>query len=117
MTEVLVRVADEVEDRDIAGGEAGRERMNAVEEQASATDRALASISEAIATIANMSSQIATATEEQSAVAEEMSRNITSIASQTERTTADSHQVVDFGQRLSAMSGKLEGLLNQFNKR
>ena len=97
--------------------QSGRERMEAVEEQASQTDRALESISQAIVTINDMSSQIATATEEQSAVAEEMSRNITSIAAQTEHTTEDSRQVVESGQRLSSMSAKLVELLNQFNKR
>ncbi|MEC9482977.1 MAG: PAS domain-containing methyl-accepting chemotaxis protein, partial [Halomonas sp.] len=97
--------------------QAGRERMEAVEEQASQTDRALESISQAIATITDMSSQIATATEEQSAVAEEMSRNITSIAAQTEHTTDDSREVVESGQKLSSMSAKLVELLNQFNKR
>ena len=114
--EMIENLRDGIHDS-VDNVQAGRARMETVEKQASATDRALASISEAIVTIADMSSQIATATEEQSAVAEEMSRNITEIASQTERTTEDSRQVVESGQRLSSMSTKFATLLDQFNKR
>ncbi len=96
--------------------QAGREQMESVEHQASATDEALESISGAILTINEMSSQIATATEEQSAVADEMNRNITSIAGQTESTTDDSRQVVDLSRQLSSMSAKLVQLLDQFSR-
>ncbi|MCL7750381.1 methyl-accepting chemotaxis protein [Guyparkeria hydrothermalis] len=95
--------------------EQGRGRMDEVEQQAGATDRALDSITEAVDEISQMSTQIATATEQQSAVAEEMSRNITSISGETEETTENSREVADAGQALSAMAADLQALLAQFN--
>ncbi|RRQ24744.1 PAS domain S-box protein [Guyparkeria sp. SCN-R1] len=95
--------------------EQGRGRMNDVEHQAEATDRALDSITEAVDEISQMSTQIATATEEQSAVAEEMSRNITSISGETEETTENSRDVAKLGQSLSTMATELQALLAQFN--
>ncbi|MFI9654871.1 PAS domain-containing methyl-accepting chemotaxis protein [Guyparkeria sp. GHLCS8-2] len=95
--------------------EQGRGRMDDVEQQAGATDRALDSITEAVDEISQMSTQIATATEEQSAVAEEMSRNITSISGETEETTENSRDVAKLGQALSTMAADLQTLLAQFN--
>lgn len=95
--------------------EQGRGRMDDVEHQAKATDRALDSITEAVDEISQMSTQIATATEEQSAVAEEMSRNITSISGETEETTENSRDVAELGEALSTMAADLQSLLAQFN--
>ncbi|MDG4866636.1 methyl-accepting chemotaxis protein [Guyparkeria sp. 1SP6A2] len=95
--------------------ENGRNRMDQVETQAGATDRALDSITEAVDQINNMSSQIATATEEQSSVAEEMNRNITTISGETEDTTENSREVASLGNDLSQMANELQQLLAQFN--
>ncbi|MFI9652537.1 methyl-accepting chemotaxis protein [Guyparkeria halopsychrophila] len=95
--------------------EQGRGRMDDVEQQAGATDRALDSITEAVDEISQMSTQIATATEEQSAVAEEMSRNITSISGETEETNENSRDIATLGQALSTMAADLQTLLAQFN--
>ena len=95
--------------------EQGRGRMDEVEQQAGATDRALDSITEAVDEISQMSTQIATATEQQSAVAEEMSRNITSISGETEETTENSREIADAGEALSTMASDLQALLAQFN--
>lgn len=95
--------------------EDGRNRMDQVETQADATDRALDSITEAVNQINNMSSQIATATEEQSSVAEEMNRNITTISGETEDTTENSREVASLGNDLSEMANELQKLLAQFN--
>lgn len=93
---------------------AGHQQMDAVKEQAAATEMALGQITGAITQIGDMSTQIATATEEQSMVAEEMNRNIHTISSQTEQATALSHENARLGVNIAHSSEQLGGLLSAF---
>jgi aerotaxis receptor len=93
---------------------AGHQQMDAVKEQAAATEMALGQIAGAITQIGDMSTQIATATEEQSMVAEEMNRNIHTISHQTEHATGLSHENARLGVQIADISGQLGGLLSAF---
>jgi aerotaxis receptor len=93
---------------------AGHQQMDAVKEQAAATEMALGQIAGAITQIGDMSTQIATATEEQSMVAEEMNRNIHTISRQTEQATGLSHENARLGVQIADISGQLSGLLSAF---
>jgi len=93
---------------------AGHQQMDAVKEQAAATEMALGQIAGAITQIGDMSTQIATATEEQSMVAEEMNRNIHTISRQTEQATGLSHENARLGVQIADISGQLGGLLSAF---
>lgn len=93
---------------------AGHQQMDAVKEQAAATEMALGQIAGAITQIGDMSTQIATATEEQSMVAEEMNRNIHTISHQTEQATGLSHENARLGVQIADISGQLGGLLSAF---
>lgn len=93
---------------------AGHQQMDAVKEQAAATEMALGQIAGAITQIGDMSTQIATATEEQSMVAEEMNRNIHTISRQTEQATSLSHENASLGVQIADISGQLGGLLSAF---
>lgn len=93
---------------------AGHKQMDAVKEQAAATEMALGQIAGAITQIGDMSTQIATATEEQSMVAEEMNRNIHTISHQTEHANGLSHENARLGVQIADISGQLGGLLSAF---
>lgn len=93
---------------------AGHRQMDAVKEQAAATEIALKQITGAITQIGDMSTQIATATEEQSMVAEEMNRNVHTISRQTDQATKLSRDNAQLGVQISETSSQLDELLSVF---
>ena len=68
-----------------------------------------------VATINDMNTQIATAAEEQSAVAEEINRNITTISSIADTTSAGATQTAQSSEELVRLTAELRRLVNQFN--
>ncbi|MDY0249246.1 MAG: methyl-accepting chemotaxis protein [Pseudomonas sp.] len=67
-----------------------------------------------VATINDMNTQIATAAEEQSAVAEEINRNITTISSIADNTSAGATQTAQSSEELVRLAAELRRLVNQF---
>lgn len=67
-----------------------------------------------VATINDMNTQIATAAEEQSAVAEEINRNITSISSIADNTSAGATQTAQSSVELVRLATELRRLVSQF---
>jgi aerotaxis receptor len=80
------------------------------------TEQALTGIGQAMDTISDMSRQIAAAAEQQSAVSEEISRNVTNIARQAEKSAGDAHDTALLSESLSVTVQEQYALVERFNR-
>lgn len=91
-----------------------REQAGASVETAEQAGRSLESITRSVEMINKMNTQIATASEEQSAVSAEVQRNVLSIQTISEETSAGAEQTTQASQQLAELSMTLSKLVGQF---
>jgi len=99
----------------VSAMEKGLEKVHQSVEQIQETEGTFSEIVSSVEAVNDMNTQIATAAEEQSSVAEEMNRNVTSISTQSHKT---SHNVENLEVRIKAlteMSSQLQLQVKQYN--
>ncbi len=83
-------------------------------EVAGRAGESLDNIVQSVSTIMDMNTQIATASEQHTTVTEEINRSVVRISELSETAAEGSDQTADKSQELSALGGKLQGLVTQF---
>ncbi len=83
-------------------------------DEAALAGESLKSISQSVNSIRDVNAQVASAAEEQSAVAEEIKRNISNIATISERTAVGAQETAQASDHLSSLSGELQALVGGF---
>ncbi|MCF6283164.1 MAG: methyl-accepting chemotaxis protein [Candidatus Polarisedimenticolaceae bacterium] len=94
--------------------EQSREQAQSAVDQAVQTGDSLSTIAESVGQINDMTTQIASSAEEQAVVAEEVNRNITSISTMAEQTSAGTISTKEASDDLARLATELQGLVSQF---
>ena len=98
----------------VAAMEGAQQRATKGSDCVEKASQSLHVIAAEVATINDMNTQIATAAEEQSVVAEEINRNITTISSIADNTSAGATQTAQSSEELVRLATELRRLVNQF---
>ncbi|WP_022965588.1 methyl-accepting chemotaxis protein [Denitrificimonas caeni] len=98
----------------VAAMEGAQQRATKGSDCVEKASQSLHVIAAEVATINDMNTQIATAAEEQSVVAEEINRNITTISSIADNTSAGATQTAQSSEELVRLAAELRRLVNQF---
>jgi methyl-accepting chemotaxis protein len=98
----------------LAAMQRSSEKGQSTSSQANQTGLSLDAITVLVGTINLMNAQIASSAEEQTAVAEEINRSVHQIASAVDTVAADAAQGARTAGDLNALSGRLQGLVQQF---